>query len=962
MPDAASFLFAQEVAITRDIAWQRRILTSSLGNQDWGTVGSFFQEPAHADSNYFRISVRDRNDGAAQLSTDRSLRPKGDARVEVHVRIDDVDNTAADPNPKDVLKFVGNMVEDSHFGEGFITIVAELMNSPQLGLASMYPDFDFQAGVDFTRINLKLLEDVTPFDRYSAALKILKQAASTDSAACSGVDTLRAVTRSPQTVTNLGVLAAQVLHPADDDVSDHAKYMRRLRQDLGQIFKPLNRSQCDAAWNSIDSICGLTVAQGPPGTGKSVYLATVAVAHVMVGKMLGKKRPIILCAPSNVAVDGIVDKLDEAIGRNPNIPAVNVMRFTSDLARPPKVKRTPRVDAHGDDKMEDDKPADAQKDPLPDTDEGRAEAERLQREEELAEHQAQLFRIAAQGAHFAKTQRHTAKGFYKLREAFITRLEGSADGTMHKTQAVRYRRTKDQLEASRKRKGKAAREKTKELRSELEGLEHAMNETFFEQEVDIVCCTMSTAMHQILLDYFKPVIAGLDEVAICTVPDAATPLAAFITTIQHIIMVGDHEQQQPVVTSRKYNEMADILGTSMFRACWTSDLYENYKFTFTIQHRMNPGISDVPKEIFYPNVGLTDADHIRDFVDPKWLTLEAMMRESMGSHAFPAGRRRFFIDVSGPVAFQDVDIAEARSERPDNGPSFFNLAEAELIVAFVYLALRMGPPEGGEKIEPIDFLIVTPYAGQVSLIKDLLRAKEIPFGTTESGRGVQVYNSRAVQGSEGRFVLFSLTRRTPARPNELGFVGDQYAINVAFSRPQQAMIVFGNWIAVSNKATSGLWGDMAGKVGEKYFHLGKVITKGRNNGEIIHLHNFLPIVSGEAPPEVRLIDGALDMVQRSSRQPQQSPDTIIAGHNLSHFMGRGARGGARGGQGRGAVHRPAGRPLAADTGIAGVGRGAPRGGARGGAPRGGAGTWPGRFQPDGRPAPRGGAGRGGRGG
>lgn len=65
----------------------------------------------------------------------------------------------------------------------------------------------------------------------------------------------------------------------------------------------LNASQLYAVETSLKS--PLTLIQGPPGTGKTVTSATI-VYHI---KKLHKDEKILVCAPSNVAVDHLTEKL-----------------------------------------------------------------------------------------------------------------------------------------------------------------------------------------------------------------------------------------------------------------------------------------------------------------------------------------------------------------------------------------------------------------------------------------------------------------------------------------------------------------------------------------------------------------------------------------------------------------------------------------------------------------------------
>lgn len=64
----------------------------------------------------------------------------------------------------------------------------------------------------------------------------------------------------------------------------------------------LNKSQVDAIKHALQR--PLSLIQGPPGTGKTVTSATI-VYHLS----LTNKKPVLVCAPSNIAVDQLTEKI-----------------------------------------------------------------------------------------------------------------------------------------------------------------------------------------------------------------------------------------------------------------------------------------------------------------------------------------------------------------------------------------------------------------------------------------------------------------------------------------------------------------------------------------------------------------------------------------------------------------------------------------------------------------------------
>lgn len=77
---------------------------------------------------------------------------------------------------------------------------------------------------------------------------------------------------------------------------------------------PLNQFQLKAVLEAVGK--NFTIIQGPPGTGKTVVLASIAYN---IFKKTNKK--ILVCAPSNIAVDNLAEKIDKT--------GLNVIRFSS---------------------------------------------------------------------------------------------------------------------------------------------------------------------------------------------------------------------------------------------------------------------------------------------------------------------------------------------------------------------------------------------------------------------------------------------------------------------------------------------------------------------------------------------------------------------------------------------------------------------------------------------------------
>ncbi|PKX98163.1 C-terminal helicase domain-containing protein [Aspergillus novofumigatus IBT 16806] len=89
----------------------------------------------------------------------------------------------------------------------------------------------------------------------------------------------------------------------------------------------------------------------------------------------------------------------------------------------------------------------------------------------------------------------------------------------------------------------------------------------------------------------------------------------------------------------------------------------------------------------------------------------------------------------------------------------------------------------GERIEPRDVMIISPYRDQRALVDDILGKNNIGFNEN--------LTVDAAQGSESPVVVFLMTK--PSKDaRSVGFVGDRSRLNVALSRAQKVLIVIGN--------------------------------------------------------------------------------------------------------------------------------------------------------------------------
>lgn len=83
-------------------------------------------------------------------------------------------------------------------------------------------------------------------------------------------------------------------------------------------------------------------------------------------------------------------------------------------------------------------------------------------------------------------------------------------------------------------------------------------EVLRNQNVDVVLCTCNEASSHRVMESLKPVYCIIDECAMATEPECMVP----VRRADHVILIGDHQQLQPVIQYREAAEMG--LSRSLF--------------------------------------------------------------------------------------------------------------------------------------------------------------------------------------------------------------------------------------------------------------------------------------------------------------------------------------------------------------------------------------------------------------
>ena len=115
--------------------------------------------------------------------------------------------------------------------------------------------------------------------------------------------------------------------------------------------------------------------------------------------------------------------------------------------------------------------------------------------------------------------------------------------------------------------------------------------------------------------------------------------------------------------------------------------------------------------------------------------------------------------------------------------------EAAIVVKIVNDLLAPGD------LQPEDIGVISPYAGQVRLIKDMIGEIE----------GLEIKSVDGYQGREKEIIVLSSVRSN--EQGKVGFLSDFRRLNVALTRAKRGLIVVGDDRTLRNDPTWASWLD-----------------------------------------------------------------------------------------------------------------------------------------------------------
>lgn len=306
-------------------------------------------------------------------------------------------------------------------------------------------------------------------------------------------------------------------------------------------------------------------------------------------------------------------------------------------------------------------------------------------------------------------------------------------------------------------------QKIARLKDRAAELEYTINESLFA-DARVIACTLTGSAHHLLTGRRFGTLF-IDEAAQAL--EASCWIA--IQKADRVILAGDHRQLPPTIKSP-----AALSGgldkTLMQTICENKPRCVSM---LTLQYRMTDDIMQFPNTEFYDGCLQSDPSvKYRGILD--WDTsiewIEADTEDSGDAPKDPT-------DLT--------DSSEGELLGPD-GLSRINPGEAKLALQSLHHYIER---IGKERIlyERLDIGIISPYKGQVHLLRKMLRRDSFwkPLRHLISVNTVDGF-----QGQERDIILISMVRNNSQ--GQVGFLSDLRRMNVAITRARMKLIIIGH--------------------------------------------------------------------------------------------------------------------------------------------------------------------------
>jgi len=274
---------------------------------------------------------------------------------------------------------------------------------------------------------------------------------------------------------------------------------------------------------------------------------------------------------------------------------------------------------------------------------------------------------------------------------------------------------------------------------------------------------------------------------------------------QNIILIGDHNQLPPVVTREeavKKNVKTELedngldfekaFGESLFekliKAFEADESKQNYIKMLDIQYRMPKQVGSLISKYFYDSkLKNPETSIIPDYDKQKHHELTLKKDTSI------------------------IFFSTSQRENPNDNDNKFNRQNKCNVQAIKELLEKLNTlySDNLAKSKPFTIGIIAGYRGQVDLLKSSINLSQysnfVQVETDESGKQkktnlIEINTVDKFQGAERDIIIYDIVRSSKGQSN-IGFLDDYRRINVAFSRVKRLLVVVGDSEFLIKRAT-----------------------------------------------------------------------------------------------------------------------------------------------------------------
>ena len=284
-----------------------------------------------------------------------------------------------------------------------------------------------------------------------------------------------------------------------------------------------------------------------------------------------------------------------------------------------------------------------------------------------------------------------------------------------------------------------------ELHHEIKDIEKRMIKDIIDKSDVILSTNSSAALEEISQVKFD--VAIIDEASQTTIPSVLIPIAK----AHRFILAGDHKQLPPTIISDRAWELEKTMFEELIK------IYPFKSQLLNIQYRMNPLLMKFPNEEFY------DGD-LKSDTSVSDISINDIINSSKKEKSL------LFIDTSNADHNEEKHLKDSKS--------IINRLEAKISVKVAEEYINAGVSED-------DIGIISPYADQVNLIKDMT--------------SLEVKSVDGFQGREKEIIIISTVRSNDG--GNIGFLSDLRRLNVAITRAKRKLIIIGNIMTLQSNPT-----------------------------------------------------------------------------------------------------------------------------------------------------------------